>query len=143
VISQDIAEELRSMLVRTTTNGTARRAFRDRRGRPKLGSVRVAGKTGNLNGDHPKGRYEWFVGVAPAERPSIAVAVVQVHGKLWWSKSSEVAADLLAEIFCDRGRCDASMADRFTVELSDGGTPVLLSDSSAAAATPRAPGPGG
>lgn len=143
VISADIADELRSMLVHTTTNGTARRAFRDRRGRPKLGSVRVAGKTGNLNGTHPKGRYEWFVGVAPAERPTIAVAVVQVQGKLWWSRSSEVAADLLSEIFCDRGRCDPKLAERFTVELGDGATPVLLSDGSDGRAMPASPGPGG
>ena len=35
----------------------------------KLGDVRVAGKTGNLSGKDPKGRYEWFMGVAPAESP--------------------------------------------------------------------------
>lgn len=127
VISAEHAEELRSMLVRTTTHGTARSAFRDRRGRPKLRNVRVAGKTGNLTGSSPRGRYEWFVGVAPAERPTIAVAVLQLQSNLWWSKSSEIAADVLEEIFCDRGRCDPTLAHRFTGDLGDATTPVLLS----------------
>lgn len=140
VMSQDIAAELRSMLVRTTTNGTARRAFRDRRGRPKLGSVRVAGKTGNLSGKQPAGRYEWFVGVAPAERPTIAVAVLQLQGQLWWSRSSEVAADLLVEIFCDRGRCDPTLADRFTEGPDDSSTPVLLSGARDDQIVPASPG---
>ena len=127
VIRAELAQELRSMLVRTTTHGTARSAFRDRRGRPKLRNIRVAGKTGNLTGSSPRGRYEWFVGVAPAERPTIAVAVLQLQSNLWWSKSSEIAADVLEEIFCERGRCEAKLADRFTGDLRDAAVPVLLS----------------
>ena len=87
--------ELRKMLVRTTTHGTARGAFRDRRGRPRLGDVKVAGKTGNLTGSSPQGRYEWFMGLAPAEKPRVAIVVLQLQSNLWWSKSSELAADLL------------------------------------------------
>jgi cell division protein FtsI/penicillin-binding protein 2 len=128
IISGEHAEELRSMLVRTTTHGTARSAFRDRRGRPKLRHIKVAGKTGNLSGDLPKGRYEWFIGVAPAADPSIAISVVQVQGNLWWSKSSELAAEVLEEIFCDSGHCDPTLADRFTGELGATTAPVLLSD---------------
>jgi cell division protein FtsI/penicillin-binding protein 2 len=128
VISDETAEELRSMLVRTTTHGTARSAFRDRRGRPKLRDIKVAGKTGNLTGGKPHGRYEWFVGVAPASKPTVAIAVLQLQSNLWWSKSSELAADVLQEIFCDRGRCEASHADRFTGALGSAAAPVLLSD---------------
>jgi cell division protein FtsI/penicillin-binding protein 2 len=130
VVGEDLAAELRSMLVRTTTHGTARSAFRNRRGRPKLGPVKVAGKTGNLSGKEPRGRYEWFIGAAPAANPTIAVAVVQLQGHLWWSKSSEVAAGVLEEIFCERGRCDASLAGRFTGDLGQAATPILLSDGS-------------
>jgi hypothetical protein len=61
------------MLMETTRSGTARRAFRARGGRPLLGEVRVAGKTGSLSGRDPDGRYEWFIGVAPADDPRIAV----------------------------------------------------------------------
>ncbi len=128
VMSDEIASELREMLVLTTTRGTAKSAFRDRRGRSKLGSVSVAGKTGNLSGSDPKGRYEWFMGVAPAESPTIAIAVLQAQGHLWWAKSSEIAADVLADVFCERGRCAAELADRFTGDLRGAATPVFLSE---------------
>lgn len=109
-----VAKELREMLVRTTTRGTARSAFRDRRGRQRLGDVRVAGKTGNLSGDEPPGRYEWFVGVAPAEAPRVAVAVLQLQSDLWWVRSSQIAADVLSAIFCERRECRAELASRYT-----------------------------
>jgi peptidoglycan glycosyltransferase len=129
VISADRAEELRHMMVRTTTRGTARSAFRDRRGRPRLGSVQVAGKTGNLSGSDPKGRYEWFIGAAPASAPTVAIAVVQVHGHLWWKKSSEIAADVLAGVFCEKRQCGEELAHRFTGKLDSRAAPVFLSES--------------
>jgi hypothetical protein len=58
----------------------------------------------------------------------VAIAVLQLQSNLWWSKSSELAADVLQEIFCDRGRCEASHADRFTGALGSAAAPVLLSD---------------
>ena len=128
VMSVETATELRKMLVRTTTHGTARSAFRDRRGRPRLGDVKVAGKTGNLTGNSPQGRYEWFMGLAPAENPRVAIVVLQLQSNLWWSKSSELAANLLTEIFCERKRCRAELADRFTGSLGGAVSPVLLSD---------------
>ena len=128
VMSSETAAELRKMLVRTTTHGTARGAFRDHRGRPRLGDVKVAGKTGNLTGSSPQGRYEWFMGLAPAEKPRVAIVVLQLQSNLWWSKSSELAADLLAEIFCERKKCRAGLADRFTGALGGAVAPVLLSD---------------
>src|SRR5690606_32473033 len=76
VVSPGTAEHLRSLMVATTKRGTARRAFRSRRGLPVLGSIDVAGKTGNLNGSNPTGRYEWFFGVAPASDPQIGVVVL-------------------------------------------------------------------
>ena len=76
LISPAVTSELREMLVETTRSGTARRAFRKRNGQPLLGGVRVAGKTGSLSGKDPTGRYEWFIGVAPADSPRVAIAVV-------------------------------------------------------------------
>jgi len=128
IMTPVLAEELRGMLVRTTTRGTARSAFRDRRGRPKLGSIQVAGKTGNLSGSNPKGRYEWFIGVAPAKDPSVAVAVLQVHDDLWWVRSSQIAADVLSEVFCERRRCAPELAARYTGALGSAVAPVFLSD---------------
>ncbi len=135
VMPRSMAKELREMLVRTTTRGTARSAFRDRRGRQRLGDVKVAGKTGNLTGEHPYGRYEWFVGLAPADAPKVAVAVLQLQSDLWWVRSSELGADVLSEIFCDGRDCRAELASRYT---SDPAPPAL---SSAPAPVPDGPVP--
>ena len=129
-MSPEVTALLRSMLVDTTQSGTARRAFRDKRGRPILGSIRVAGKTGSLSGKDPDGRYEWFVGVAPAESPRVAIAAVLVQGDLWWRSASQVAAEVLKGLFCEGRRCSAAQAERF----------VRVPETSAALA--RAPVPG-
>jgi cell division protein FtsI/penicillin-binding protein 2 len=128
VISPEIASRLRRMLVSTTARGTAKSAFRTRRGRPLVPGIEIAGKTGNLSGRDPVGRYEWFMGVAPAENPTIGVVVLQLQGHLWWAKSSELAANIFRSAFCDRKRCDARLADRFTGDLSDLGAPLLISE---------------
>jgi cell division protein FtsI/penicillin-binding protein 2 len=107
-----LAMRLRTMLVDTTQRGTARRAFRTRRGRPLLGEVTVAGKTGSLSGHDPDGRYEWFVGVAPAERPRVAVATVAVQGPLYWMSASQLAAEVLKQVFCASGKCEDEAVDR-------------------------------
>ena len=117
VLESDRAEELRDMMVATTTRGTAKGAFRTRRGKRLRGDLRVAGKTGNLTGRDPFGRYEWFVGVAPADSPRIGVVVLQLQSNLWWKKSTELGASILREVFCERGRCRADLADRWTGDL--------------------------
>jgi hypothetical protein len=74
--------------------------------------VQVAGKTGSLSGTNPKGRYEWFIGVAPAENPRIAVAVVVVQRARWWRNASQVASEVLRGVFCDSGVCRADAVER-------------------------------
>ena len=113
IMRRELADELREMLVQTTTRGTARSAFRDRRGRYRLGGIRVAAKTGNLTGNEARGRYEWFIGVAPAEEPSVAVAVLQLQSDLWWVRSSELGADVLSAIFCENRDCRPELALRY------------------------------
>jgi cell division protein FtsI/penicillin-binding protein 2 len=128
IMRPQLAEELREMLVRTTTRGTARGAFRDRRGRPRLGDIRVAGKTGNLSGEEPRGRYEWFIGVAPAESPTVAVAVLQLQGALWWVRSSELAAEVMSEIFCEKRDCRPELGLRYKGQPPPDALPAISSD---------------
>jgi cell division protein FtsI/penicillin-binding protein 2 len=104
---RELTSELRELMVGVTARGTAKSAFRDDRGRPLLGPVRVSGKTGRLSGENPKGRYEWFVGVAPAEQPTIAIATVVVNEPVWWRNASQIAAEVLHGIFCPDGACSA------------------------------------
>lgn len=114
VMSPKLADELRAMLVDTTKRGTARRAFRTRSGRPLLDGVDVAGKTGSLSSTDPTGRYEWFIGVAPAEAPRIAIAVLLVQGDLYWKNASGIAGEVLHKVFCPERRCSADAAERWT-----------------------------
>jgi TonB family protein len=100
----EVAEELRELLVGVTTRGTARRAFIGPDGLPLLGAVRVSGKTGTLSGTDPAGVYQWFIGVAPAEEPRIAIASVVVNGSAGHG-APRIAAEILQRIVCDRGRC--------------------------------------
>jgi peptidoglycan glycosyltransferase len=128
VLSEQMAGRLRTMLVATTKRGTARSAFRDRRGRPRLGSISVAGKTGNLSGRDPDGRYEWFLGLAPAEDPQVAVVVLQLQGHMWWRRSTELAADVFRSVFCDKKGCRPERAQRWTGDLDDWAVPMMISE---------------
>jgi peptidoglycan glycosyltransferase len=111
-LSAEVAAELRELMVGVVARGTAKSAFRDPRGRPLLGPVRVSGKTGSLSGLDPKGRYEWFIGVAPAEKPTIAIATVVVNGPVWWRNASQISALVLQRVFCPDSRCDPEAANR-------------------------------
>jgi cell division protein FtsI/penicillin-binding protein 2 len=114
VMSPELDEEMRRMMVDTTTVGTARRAFRKRGGRPLLPGIQVAGKTGSLTGTDPDGRYEWFIGAAPADDPQVAIAALLVQGDLYWRNAAQVAADVLYEVFCVKGRCTPEQSERWT-----------------------------
>jgi len=95
---------LRDMLIETTESGTARRGFHPG-GRALLGPIRVAGKTGSLNGTDPEGRYEWFIGVAPADDPRVAVAALVVNRGRGRRSASHLAAEVLRAVFCSDGAC--------------------------------------
>jgi hypothetical protein len=75
--------------------------------------VKVAGKTGSLSGKDPDGRYEWFIGVAPAEAPRIAVATLLVQSDLWWRNASQIAAEVLQRTFCSGRSCGPQHVDRW------------------------------
>jgi peptidoglycan glycosyltransferase len=133
VLSPKLAAKMREMMVETTVRGTARRAFHPR-GRPLVPGVRVAGKTGSLSGRDPDGRYEWFIGVAPADKPRVAVAVVVVQGTVWHRTASQVSADVFHTLFCDDrgGSCTPNGIGRWLPTTSP---PPALPPVRAAAAT--------
>ena len=68
LVTPETAAALTRMLSSTVTTGTSRKAFRDRRGKPRL-AVDVAAKTGSIDGTDPKGHYSWFAAFAPAQTP--------------------------------------------------------------------------
>jgi cell division protein FtsI/penicillin-binding protein 2 len=110
VVAETVARDVARMMVGTTEFGTARLGFHDRRGRPLLPGVAVAGKTGSLDKHDPYTAYSWFVGFAPAERPEVAVAILLANGDAGQKRASHVAAELLADYF--HGAPGAKIASR-------------------------------
>jgi membrane peptidoglycan carboxypeptidase len=95
VISEGTARVVGRMMQRTVQDGTASRTFRDPHGVPFIPGVAIAGKTGTLSGSNPYRGYTWWVGFAPADRPTIALAAVVVNTPLWRIKASYVAREAL------------------------------------------------
>jgi len=102
-LSEARAHELNLMMQQTVANGSASKSFRDPRGRPYLGDVRVAGKTGTLARSEQNRFYTWFVGFAPADRPEVAVAALVVNTPIWRLKAPQLARDVLRAYFAKQG----------------------------------------
>lgn len=98
-VSKETAEELTKAMLHTTKRGTARHSFQDRRGRAYLPGIDVSGKTGTLNGSKPYRAYTWFVGLAPQDKPEVAIAVLVVNEPEWRIKAPQMAAFLLKKYF--------------------------------------------
>jgi peptidoglycan glycosyltransferase len=102
VLAKDVAQTVGAMMVRTTTEGTARSSFVDRKGVAYIAEAQVAGKTGSLTGKRAPGlNYNWFVGYAPADRPEIAFAVLLANAPKWQIKA-HYAARRLVQIYLQR-----------------------------------------
>jgi peptidoglycan glycosyltransferase len=109
-VSPQAAREVGRMMQLTTTIGTARTTFRDKRGQ-RLLPVEVAGKTGSLAyrgeagdpalpGAWPDSTYlgySWFVGYAPVDAPKVAFAVLLANRAVWHIKAPFLAKRLVAE----------------------------------------------
>ena len=111
VLSRQAAGSLAKMMVRTTTMGTARKAFITRRGRPILGDMKVGGKTGSLSRNDPYLHYSWFVGFAPAQNPKVAFAVLLGNPAKWRIKA-HTAARMLLQRYADNRKKAETLALR-------------------------------
>ena len=95
VMDGNHARVIGAMMEMTVTEGTARKAFRERR-RYALGNVRAAGKTGSLAEQGPFRDYSWFVGYAPAENPTVVVSTFIMNDAQWRIRASYVGREMLA-----------------------------------------------
>jgi len=98
LVSPETATSLTRMLSSTVTTGTSRRAFHDRRGRPRL-DIEIAAKTGSISGSDPRGHYSWFAAFAPARSPRIALVALVINQDKWRIKSAQVGEQALEEFF--------------------------------------------
>lgn len=96
------AEAVTAMMELTVDKGTSFQTFHDRSGRAYFPEMRIAGKTGTLEG---KGYlFTWWVGFAPADQPEVAVSVLVANRGDWKVKGTQVASDLLRVYFADKGK---------------------------------------
>ena len=75
------------MMLEAIKSGTGKNA--------SIRNVQVAGKTGTA--ENPSGNsHAWFVGFAPAEQPTISIAVILVEeGSTGGSSAAPIARDLI------------------------------------------------
>jgi cell division protein FtsI/penicillin-binding protein 2 len=110
VLDESTAAALTTMMESTVENGTSYKSFHDKRGRPYLPDVRVAGKTGTLTKPASEGPfYTWFVGFAPSRKPEVAISVLVANRAKWRVKATNVACDMLRVYFADKD--DSSAKD--------------------------------
>jgi penicillin-binding protein A len=95
VLGRNTARVINRMMQVTVTQGTARRTFFDDHGNPFLPNILVAGKTGTLASENPYRGYTWFVGFAPADHPTIAVAALVVNEPAWRIKAVYAAREAM------------------------------------------------
>jgi cell division protein FtsI/penicillin-binding protein 2 len=98
-VKKETASALIKAMTHTIKLGTARKAFYNKRGVPFLPGIQVSGKTGTLTGNRPYRAYNWFAGVAPADKPEVAISVLVVNEPRWRIKASAIAARLLKRYF--------------------------------------------
>ena len=89
-LSSANAAILRDMMVNVVAHGTGSNA--------RIPGVDVGGKTGTAENTPGESAHAWFVGIAPAKNPSIAVAVVLEHG----GGATEVSGNALAAPIAQR-----------------------------------------
>jgi penicillin-binding protein A len=87
-VSPETARTVAGMMVEVVERGTGRGAG--------ISGVSVAGKTGSA--ENPSGEpHAWFIGFAPAESPTVAVAVVVEHGGAGGEAAAPIAARVIEE----------------------------------------------
>jgi penicillin-binding protein A len=94
-VSTDIANQLTEMMLSVVERGSGKGA--------RIDGVEVAGKTGTAQTpDEPD--HNWFIGFAPADDPSIAVAVfVKNGGGTGGDVSAPIAREVMAAYLSGRG----------------------------------------
>ncbi len=99
LVAPETTGQLATMLAQTVSTGTSRKAFHDRRGRPRLATLDIAAKTGSINGKEPLGHYSWFAAYAPVKDPQIALVALVINQAKWRIKASYVGEQALEAFF--------------------------------------------
>jgi peptidoglycan glycosyltransferase len=87
VIAPPLALQVRQAMIQVVQRGTGTAA--------QLPGVTVAGKTGTAENPHGK-THAWFIAFAPAERPTVALAVIVENGGVGGDVAAPIARQVLA-----------------------------------------------
>ena len=100
-VSPDTAAQLQKLMQATVTKGTARRMFRDCRRDSVLSGLTIGGKTGSINNNPEKIKYDWFTGFAKEKNGSdkLAVSVFVAHKDYIGTRSGIYAKNLFKQYF--------------------------------------------
>jgi len=100
-VSPDTAEELQKLMQATVTQGTARRMFRDCRRDPVMSGLTIGGKTGSINNNPEKIKYDWFTGFAKEKNgpAKLAVSVFVAHKEYIGRRAGIYAKNLFKQYF--------------------------------------------
>jgi len=81
IIEPQTAETLKKMMNRTISSGTASKSFRGFKKDKILSGLKIGGKTGSINNNSQRIKYDWFTGFAEEKNGSkkIVICVIVVH----------------------------------------------------------------
>jgi cell division protein FtsI/penicillin-binding protein 2 len=102
-VSPTTAQALATMMRETARDGTATKHIR--RSTSRVQRTSIAGKTGSLSStcaDGKRRHNSWFIGFAPAESPTIAIAALVVNDPKWTLKSTPLALGVLDAYLAQR-----------------------------------------
>jgi len=82
-ISQQTASDLRVLMKETVTRGTGRKSFRKMLRKKSFRDVKFGAKTGSINDETGRFKYDWLVAYAipPNGDKAICIAVLGIHGE--------------------------------------------------------------
>ncbi|MBZ4666735.1 penicillin-binding transpeptidase domain-containing protein [Mahella sp.] len=89
VTDKPIADEITDMMVSVVTDGTGKSA--------RISGVDVAGKTGTAQAGGQQEDHAWFISFAPADNPSIAVAVIVENAGTGGVQAAPVARKVMKQ----------------------------------------------
>lgn len=112
-ISIATSRKLRDLMSETVEHGTSRKSFRELARVKQFSMVEAGGKTGSLNGNHPKGKTDWFVGYARLGTRMLALSIVTVNKTYWKVKSSYIAQRLIRKHFKDEVILTSARAENY------------------------------
>ena len=88
-ISAEIAEAIGDMMINVVENGTGSKA--------KSKDMLVAGKTGTAEVASDQSPHSWFIGFAPADNPTLAIAVILENAGTGSGNAAPLAGKILRE----------------------------------------------